>query len=500
MNQRLMRTIVCAALGGWLVGIPIDRSLGQAGGGAGAGVGITGGQNTGASAGGLGVSGQPGIGDAGRNGLSGQSPGLDQAQNRLNGNRARQGTLNDRAGNRNSQSAGGFDNRSGMNRSRGRIDNRRDLDRSGDQTDLRMDSPRRSRSGMQDQRGVGGQRRSTASNLDRDAFRDRPDNRRMGNGGADTSRGRLDNERTGFEDRASDRSDDQFNDGFRDGSDNRRIGNGGGDTSRGRADLDNERTGFEDRASDRSDDQFNDGFRNGSNNRFDNGSENSFDDRGEFSNGESNRRTDLRRDNPQRDGRSSQGRNDRRGADNGRSQDRLNGGDVGVGTLEQDSFRQVVGRLNDQRDFGPSATARSRAAQGLDRAGRQLDINRDRLNSRMGGVTRGLDIAPPPGGINLDRSVDRRSGDLSDRTRFDRDVRSGLPTGARRSGFRGLDRANEQIDLNRQRFEERTGRTNRGLDNAFERTMQNRQRFDDRFDDRLNGGFEDDNSDVNRRD
>jgi hypothetical protein len=142
--------------------------------------------------------------------------------------------------------------------------------------------------------------------------------------------------------------------------------------------------------------------------------------------------------------------------------------------------------LNDPRDFGLDAAARSRAAQRLDRT-RELDLNRDRMPNPGGSVRRGLDIGPPPGQVNPNRSVDtRRGSDLSDRLRYDRDTTSGLPTGARRStGFRGLDRANEQLDQNRARFDQRTGRVNRGLDNAFDRTMENRQRFDDRLDNRF---------------
>jgi hypothetical protein len=54
--------------------------------------------------------------------------------------------------------------------------------------------------------------------------------------------------------------------------------------------------------------------------------------------------------------------------------------------------------------------------------------------------------------------------------------------GFRRSGFRGLDRAIDQLDTNADRFRDRTGGVNQGLQNARERLRDNRARFDDETD------------------
>jgi hypothetical protein len=78
---------------------------------------------------------------------------------------------------------------------------------------------------------------------------------------------------------------------------------------------------------------------------------------------------------------------------------------------------------------------------------------------RFTGVGRGLDLAPPP-------AVRRYS-----------------------SGYRGMDRATNQLDANQDRFENRTGRLNRGLGTAIDRTTGTLDRRTQRYDEQINNRF-----------
>jgi hypothetical protein len=292
----------------------------------------------------------------------------------------------------------GFDDRVDRDGSLGTADDLLESDRT-DEMDVRIDNARRTRAVIENQRRAAIQRRNTTRDIEQDDARSETRRNR-----ADTSRGRLDRSDSDLDDRRNDRFDGRFDDRF-----------------------DNE-------------------FIDDSDNGFNTRSRRSFDDRSAGF-GDDDVPMDLSDDDFRRDGRSLPFSNQQR--DRSRSQDTVRRRPVESEFMLDDRLDRGDRTPNNERLPDSSGVARTRAAQDLDRVRRQSDSILRRTEHPTG-VTRGVDIAPPTGGNDnaLDSS---RMSDRSDPTRYDRDPRSGLPTGPRRSGFRGLDRADDQVDLNRRR-------------------------------------------------
>jgi hypothetical protein len=131
----------------------------------------------------------------------------------------------------------------------------------------------------------------------------------------------------------------------------------------------------------------------------------------------------------------------------------------------------AVDRWRDQ-PFERSAASRREPSRTTSRLNRTISGD-DRVDPALE-----EDLYAPTGTRWRDRPIERSIGRAPD-------PRNNLPGGARQSGYRGLDRAMDRIDRNRDRFEDRTGRVNPGLDNAFDRTTRNMDRFEERSDDRF---------------
>jgi hypothetical protein len=165
-----------------------------------------------------------------------------------------------------------------------------------------------------------------------------------------------------------------------------------------------------------------------------------------------------------------------------------------------DDRGQDSGLFDDRTDIRPRRTGDTRRAQrptmplqGLDRAGQQLDVNRQRFEDRTGAVNRGLDTARDRVERNIDR-FDARTGTAIDdrfdvRDRVDQfpdraDVR-GSTDAMDRQGLTQTDRA-RRLEMMRDR---RARIDERNFDDEFERGA----RFDARIDDdELRFGLSDD--------